>query len=477
MRNYNTLMTHDFDVALSFADEDREFVASVAEILNSNKLRVFYDRNEEVYLWGKDLIETLDDVYQNRARFVVMFISRHYSEKMWTRHERRSAFARALREKHEYILPARFDNTPLAGLPPTLSYLDLTRETPVSFARKLLAKVASLSSLVTDMNLPAGEVRALTGHNDAITSLMFSNDSSRALSASLDATMRLWDLATGNEVQRFSGHTGSIHCIDWSSDGRLAVTGGGSDISMRPKGILGKIIIEIAADKTRREDYSIRFWDAQRGIQLHRFPADLPHTYVRHISLHPGGSHVLIANPFICEALDLRTGLATFSLSNDDLDGNQWIADAAFSCEGNILIRAERFVYTFSLQGGSPIRQLRTPLKCWYSFAPGGKYLLRTDDDATYNVFDLLTGELNRSYRKLPFTTNAVANATASRAFAQVGDGYCAIDLLAGAVLFRQHEEYDFTHYALAISPDGEYALSGTSDGRIRLWRLPSATS
>lgn len=470
-------MAYDFDVALSFAGEDRQFVEAVAQHLNAHNLRVFYDRDEEVYLWGKDLVETLDDVYQNRSRFVVMFISQYYSKKMWTRHERRSAFARALREKHEYILPARFDRTPLVGLPDTLSYLDLTRETPASFTQKLIAKVGPRQSLVKDVPLPAGEARTLSGHTDDITSLRFASDGTRALSTSLDTTMRLWDLTTGRELQRFAGHTGSVRSAAWSSDGRWAITGGGSDISIRPKGLLGKLVIEIAADKTRREDYSVRLWDVQSGIQLHRFPIDLPHTYVRQVSLHPAGTHFLCANPFSCDIWNLQTAQLTVSIGNENLEGHQTIHDAAFSCDGDVLIRADRFVYTFSIDGDGPIRQLATPYKCWYTFVPDGKHLLRTDDDSTYNLFDILTGSRVRSFRKLPFTTHAVANVTATRAFAQTGDGYCAIDLSAGTVLFQQREAYDFIHRALAISPNGESALSGSSTGLIRLWRLPAAVS
>jgi hypothetical protein len=67
-----------------------------------------------------------------------MFVSREYSEKVWTSHDRRSAQARALKEKLEYILPARFDDTPIPGLPNTIHYIDLTRTT-----RGELASIAS----------------------------------------------------------------------------------------------------------------------------------------------------------------------------------------------------------------------------------------------------------------------------------------------------------------------------------------------
>jgi hypothetical protein len=81
----------DYDVALSFAGEDRSYVEQVAEILHSIGIKVFYDRYVEGELWGKDLYTHLDDVYRNKCRYCVMFISQHYKEKLWTNHERESA--------------------------------------------------------------------------------------------------------------------------------------------------------------------------------------------------------------------------------------------------------------------------------------------------------------------------------------------------------------------------------------------------
>jgi hypothetical protein len=67
-------------VALSFAGEDRDFVEKVATQLRSDGVNVFYDKYEEVDLWGKDLYVHLKDVYEKSALFTVMFISEHY----WT---------------------------------------------------------------------------------------------------------------------------------------------------------------------------------------------------------------------------------------------------------------------------------------------------------------------------------------------------------------------------------------------------------
>jgi hypothetical protein len=102
---------------------------------------LFYDMYEEAALWGKDLVEHLHKVYSGSARYCIMFISALYAEKIWPTHERRSAFERAIKAKEEYILPARFDDTPLPGLRKTIHYVDLRKKTPEDFAALILKKL------------------------------------------------------------------------------------------------------------------------------------------------------------------------------------------------------------------------------------------------------------------------------------------------------------------------------------------------
>lgn len=130
-----------YDVALSFAGENRAYVQSVAEALVNAGIKVFYDDFEKVTLWGKNLYEYLQDVYKNKARYCVMFISEHYARKRWTTHERQSAQARAFAESEEYILPARFDDTEIPGLNPTIGYLDLRKISPLELARIIVLKL------------------------------------------------------------------------------------------------------------------------------------------------------------------------------------------------------------------------------------------------------------------------------------------------------------------------------------------------
>lgn len=135
-----------YDVCLSFAGEQRGYVQLVAQGLKEARLRVFFDEDEATNLWGKDLVEYFDRVYRLESRYCVMFISLEYAAKAWTRHERRSALARAIDEQDEYILPARFDDTELSGLRPTIGYLDLREIAPATLVEFIVEKVRPVGS-------------------------------------------------------------------------------------------------------------------------------------------------------------------------------------------------------------------------------------------------------------------------------------------------------------------------------------------
>jgi len=93
---------YKYDVCLSFAADYRHYVERVADELRKAGVRVFYDRYEQVELWGKDLYAHLSDVYSTAARF---------------------------------------DNTTVPGLRKSIGYVDLTKLKPAELARMIADKL------------------------------------------------------------------------------------------------------------------------------------------------------------------------------------------------------------------------------------------------------------------------------------------------------------------------------------------------
>ena len=138
-----------YDVTLSFAGEDRHYAEELANLLKSGGHSVFYDQFEPAQLWGKNLYDHLSLVYKDQARYCVMFLSKHYAQKLWTKHERQSAQARAFEESKEYILPIRLDDTEIPGILGTLGYLDLRSMSIEEIYQPLVEKLSGSTSQIT----------------------------------------------------------------------------------------------------------------------------------------------------------------------------------------------------------------------------------------------------------------------------------------------------------------------------------------
>ena len=114
-----------YDVALSYAGEDRESAGDLVQRLLVAGYTCFYDEHERDVLWGASLVEKLQRVYEHDSRYCVIIVSRHYVRKAWTNLERRFALARAVREDTPYVLPIKVDDAELPGLPGDTVYVDL----------------------------------------------------------------------------------------------------------------------------------------------------------------------------------------------------------------------------------------------------------------------------------------------------------------------------------------------------------------
>ncbi len=131
-----------YDVALSFAEEQRAFVERVASYLQAKGIRFFYDKDRRTDTWGKDLRHHLDDIYREGAQFCVMFISKEYKEKRWSKFEQKRSLARAFfSENREYLLPFKFDDTEIAGLEDSIAFLPVELYDEEKLAEAIIEKI------------------------------------------------------------------------------------------------------------------------------------------------------------------------------------------------------------------------------------------------------------------------------------------------------------------------------------------------
>lgn len=201
--------TRPYQVALSFAGEQRGYVESVAKALAARRIAVFYDAFEANALWGKDGAEHFHQIYSCSTQYVVMFISEAYVSKAWTRHERRAAISRQMKDESEYILPVRFDMTEVPGLPDTMQYLMAERFTPAELAVEIAKKIGTAPTVGKASDLPPPASGALSGE---VTFDYAAHDGRYVIGTGGTAFETCWSTASDTSIHLYNDPP-SIHGV------------------------------------------------------------------------------------------------------------------------------------------------------------------------------------------------------------------------------------------------------------------------
>ena len=120
-------MNYEYDLAISFAGEQRGLAHTLAGRLDAAGYAIFYDEFKQAELWGRDLSVTLSAVYSRGTRYCLIILSNAYLEKPWTRHERRSAIEEFINRRSEFILCLKIEDVELPGYSSLYGYISIER--------------------------------------------------------------------------------------------------------------------------------------------------------------------------------------------------------------------------------------------------------------------------------------------------------------------------------------------------------------
>jgi hypothetical protein len=107
-----------YDVAISYASEDKEIAQNLFDLLTEMNLEVFYDKDAEHRTLGSEAMGLLFDVFNHEASYVVILCSEWTIKKPWAEYEFRLAVNREERQKGSdiFVLPIRIDDTEIPFL-------------------------------------------------------------------------------------------------------------------------------------------------------------------------------------------------------------------------------------------------------------------------------------------------------------------------------------------------------------------------
>ena len=171
-----------YHVALSFAQPQRDYARRLKDILSSKRIRVFYDEDERDVLLGGNLPEIFQRIYTQESHFVIMLISNEYVERNFPNLKRQYAIDRFL-EQGEHILPIRFDDTEVPGLPNSIGYLCGDKvsinEIACSIEKKLLREGLFFGQVVENEHIKTESKKRKGGEPFSLTVRTVSNDCSQ----------------------------------------------------------------------------------------------------------------------------------------------------------------------------------------------------------------------------------------------------------------------------------------------------------
>jgi dipeptidyl aminopeptidase/acylaminoacyl peptidase len=208
------------------------------------------------------------------------------------------------------------------------------------------------------------ELGRFTGHEKPVYGVAFTPDGKQLASASEDRTIRLWDIKTGKTVRRFDGHEGGVTRVSFTPDGqRLA---------------------------SSSYDQTVRVWDTATGKELHKLGGQ--QRGFTAVVVSPDGKYVATgAADFSVRLLELATGKEAKLFRGHTSS----IIGIAFSPDGRLLATGseDSTVRLWNVTTGRQTRQLTGAGGVWaVAFAPDGRYLASAGRDKRLRVWEVVTG-------------------------------------------------------------------------------------
>jgi WD40 repeat protein len=361
--------------------------------------------------------------------------------------------------------------------------------------------------------LPSGKLlQTFTGHVGVITGAVFMADGKQVISVGgdppylkggmSDSAIRVWDVKSGRELYRLTGHNGSISSIDLDQHRNLLATGSFDgtiriwDLVRREqhiviKGFTTGTIVRFSPDGHRlisASDRNIRVWDVSTGMLLKELATD---SVLSIIAFAPDGKWLAYASNTTIKFLDLNTGLTLGYLRSE----SKVIRALAMSPNGHSAFVGYQngLITQWDISTQKQLRELGGHISAIDAVAvsPNGRWIASAHRDSTIRLWDRESGQLeyilpseSAHIRALEFSFDNRSVAASGEEDpwqaarqSSVGRPVEIWELATGKRVARFIHEGTQVVEFLKFSPDGRWLASGAPlktgiSATVKLWNL-----
>ena len=292
-----------------------------------------------------------------------------------------------------------------------------------------------------DVNI--AEIVVQVGHLKPINAVAFSIDSRFVFSGSRDATLKIWDAATGKEIRSFKGIKEEINSLAVSPDGMYVLTG------------------DAGYDK------NVRLWEIATGKMIRSFNGF--RYRINSVAISPDGQLVIACSDKQIKVWKLESGDEALTLDGHTGD----VKCLAVTANNRFLISGgdDKLIKVWDLTSGKNLHTFEGHTGGIYSLAlsPDGKFVISVSPNDLARIWDLASGSQAKE-----FDCNGALSLDISPDGNNVAFGGLETiqiwDIPKGEKINELKGHKDGWIRSVAYSSDGNNLISGGEDRRLKLW-------